>query len=183
MRPAAEDFFVPIQNQPIRFLAASHRLLRAQRYEGADMVTHFSTFALCSAGRDSGDLSFELSAFRLHIHFYLRALRAFLGSGVPLKLAVTDFAGASRHLQLETQLLSPIGSAFERVECNMDDSRTTGKGYYLDLCFHIYGIDSSGRQRELADGGSVDWTQRLLSNAKERLVISGIGSERVCSAF
>jgi hypothetical protein len=30
------------------------------------------------------------------------------------------------------------------------------------------------------DGGAVDWTQRLLSNAKERLVISGIGSERLC---
>jgi hypothetical protein len=33
------------------------------------------------------------------------------------------------------------------------------------------------------DGGAMDWTQRLLSNAKERLVISGIGSERLCSAF
>jgi len=26
----------------------------------------------------------------------------------------------------------------------------------------------------------VNWTQRLLNNAKERCVISGIGSERVC---
>jgi hypothetical protein len=36
---------------------------------------------------------------------------------------------------------------------------------------------------ELADGGAVDWTQKLLSDAKERLVISGIGSERVCGEF
>ena len=36
---------------------------------------------------------------------------------------------------------------------------------------------------ELADGGVVDWTQRLLSSAKERLVISGIGGEWVCTAF
>ncbi len=30
---------------------------------------------------------------------------------------------------------------------------------------------------------SLDWTQKYLGNAKERLVISGIGSERVCSEF
>ncbi|MFN8418836.1 MAG: hypothetical protein U0528_06290 [Anaerolineae bacterium] len=34
-----------------------------------------------------------------------------------------------------------------------------------------------------ADGGAVDWTQKLLSNAKERCVIGGIGSERVCLEF
>ncbi len=90
---------------------------------------------------------------------------------------------AVRHAQLEAELLSPIRSAYERVQCDMDDSRTSGKGYYLDLCFHIYAAQPAGRQLELVDGGSVDWTQRLLSNAKERLVISGIGSDRVCSAF
>ena len=31
------------------------------------------------------------------------------------------------------------------------------------------------------DGGAVDWTQKLLSNARERLVISGISGERLCS--
>ena len=31
----------------------------------------------------------------------------------------------------------------------------------------------------LVDGGEVNWTQKLLVNAKERLVISGLGSERV----
>jgi hypothetical protein len=36
---------------------------------------------------------------------------------------------------------------------------------------------------ELVDGGSVNWTQQFLSNAKERLVISGIGSERLCTKF
>ena len=32
----------------------------------------------------------------------------------------------------------------------------------------------------LADGGSAGWTERLLSNGKERLVVSGIGSEMEC---
>ena len=49
--------------------------------------------------------------------------------------------------------------------------------------FHIRATATSGQQFELVDGGSVDWTQEFLSNAKERLVISGIGSERLCTEF
>lgn len=41
----------PRSSDPVR-LAASHRLLRAQRYTGSKSVAHFSLFALCSAGRD-----------------------------------------------------------------------------------------------------------------------------------
>lgn len=162
-------------------LAASHRLLRAQRYESPRLVAHFSSFALCSAGRDQGARSFELSALGLHMRFYLKSLRAFLGPGVPLHLSLTDFGSLARDPLLETQLLGPIRSEFEGVTCGMDDPRTSGQGYYLDLCFHLHATGPSGEQVELVDGGSVDWTQRLLSNSKERLIISGIGSERLCS--
>src|SRR5512135_2262483 len=172
----------PKSAEPVH-LAASHRLLRAQRYQSPDSLAHFACFALCSAGRDTGASGFEVSALSLHIRFYLSALRAFLGSDVPLRVALTDFRGEGRQEQLEAQLLSQIRSQYPLVECGMDDARTGGKGYYIDLCAHIYAADRSGRWVELVDGGSVDWTQRLLSNARERLVISGIGSERLCSAF
>ena len=164
-------------------LAASHRLLRAQHYKSPHLVAHFSSFALCSAGRDQGSLQFELSALGLHIRFYLRSLRAFLGSGVPLHLSVTDFYQNAREEFLETQLLSLIRSEFENVDCAIDDQRTTGRGYYLDLCFHIHATAASGQRLELVDGGSVNWTQVYLSHAKERLVISGLGSERLCQEF
>jgi hypothetical protein len=65
----------------------------------------------------------------------------------------------------------------------MDDQRSSGRDYYVDLCFHVYAATPAGDMLELADGGVVNWTQSLLSNAKERCVISGIGSERVCTAF
>jgi|GEM_PF-4488011 len=35
----------------------------------------------------------------------------------------------------------------------------------------------------LVDGGFTDWTQKLLSNRKERLLISGLGSERLLTCF
>jgi hypothetical protein len=164
-------------------LATSHRLLRAQHYKSPHLVTHFSAFALCSAGRDQGSLQFELSALGLHIRFYLSALEVFLGSKVPLQLAITDFNQNSRAELLERRLLVPLRAEFENVAWAIDEQRTRGRGYYLDLCFHIYATATSGQRWELVDGGVVNWTQKYLSNAKERLVISGIGSERLCEEF
>lgn len=161
-------------------LAASHRLLRAQHYRQPSLTSHFSALALCSAGRDQGNLSFELDALKLHIRFYLNALQAFLGQAVPLFVAATDFSDAN-YEALEAGLLAPLRAEFPSVECAMDEKRTGGRGYYANLCFHIYAADASGQRRELTDGGAVDWTQRLLSNRKERLIISGVGSERVCA--
>jgi hypothetical protein len=172
----------PRSVEPVH-LAANHRLLRAQHYANPALSSHFSAFALCSAGRDRGDLRFELSALGLHMRFYLQALGTFLGPDVPLHLSLTDFGSPARYSLLETRLLAPLRSQFDTVDCDIDALRTGGRGYYRDLCFHIHATHPSGRRMELVDGGSVDWTRRLLSNAKERLVISGIGSERLCSEF
>jgi hypothetical protein len=164
-------------------LAASHRLLRAQHYKNPGASVHFSSFALCSAGKDQGNLQFELSTLKLHIRFYLTALRAFVGTDVPLQVSVTDFGSSARVELIDTQILSAVRSEFEGVDCRFDNGRTKGRGYYSDLCFHIYATHASGEPMELVDGGSVNWTQKLLSNARERLIISGIGSERLCSEF
>jgi len=164
-------------------LAASHRLLRAQHYDSPGSVSHFSSFALCSAGRDQGNLQFELSTLKLHIRFYLTALRTFLGPNVPLHVSITELGLSSRAELIETQLLSVIRSEFDGVDCGFDEDRTKGRGYYSDLCFHIHATAVSGQRLELVDGGSVNWTQKFLSNRKERLIISGIGSERLCSEF
>ena len=172
----------PKSTEPVH-LAASHRLLRGQQFHGPLQVSHFSLFCLCSAGRDLGSLRFELSGLGLHIRFYLNALRTFLGPDVPLHLSLTDYHASPRHSLLEAALLEPFAAGFENLDCAFDDQRTSGKGYYHDLCFHIHADGPSAGRLELVDGGVVDWTQRLLSNKKERLVISGIGSERLCTAF
>ena len=172
----------PKSSDTVHF-ATSHRLLRAQRYESPGQDAHFSSFALCSAGRDRGNMRFELSALGLHIRFYLNVLRAFLGPDVTFQLSVADLDSNSRVELVETHLLSEIRSEFESVECVFDKHRSSGRGYYLDLCFHIYATAISGQRLELVDGGSVNWSQQFLSNAKERLVISGIGSERLCTKF
>ncbi len=172
----------PKSSQPVH-LATSHRLLRAQHYQSPELLPHFSSFALCSAGRDEGNLQFELSALEMHACFYLQSLRAFVGADIRLHLLVSNFDANSMQQKVENQLLSPIRSDFMSIECGYDEQRTSGRGYYQNLCFKIHATATSGQKIELVDGGSVDWTQKFLSNAKERLLISGIGSERLVQLF
>jgi hypothetical protein len=49
-------------------------------------------------------------------------------------------------------------------------------GYYLGVQFKLY-IEWAGQEWEIADGGFVDWTQKLVGNRKERMLISGFGLE------
>jgi len=163
-------------------LATSHRLVRGQHYEDPRLLSHFSTLVLCSAGRDVGGMQFELQSLALHARFYVRALRAFLGSEMPLRLSASDLQEAPREAVVTSQWIEPLRDEL-RVEGVFDRERSSGRGYYAGFCFHLQARAPSGRWLELVDGGAVDWTQRLLSDAKERLVISGIGSERVCTEF
>jgi len=161
-------------------VAARHRVLRPQFYSNPKMATHFSIFALCSAGRDLGGRRFEIAMLAQHLRFYIEVMRKFLGSEMRIILALSDFAPRDDREGLETDLLQPIRKEFTNVICAIDNTRRAGRGYYRDLCCKIYVQINSGEKVAVADGGSVDWTSKLLSNAKERFVISGIGSERVC---
>lgn len=42
---------------------------------------------------------------------------------------------------------------------------------------------SSGEEHELVDGGFTNWTQALFGSRKERLLISGIGCDRLVGVF
>lgn len=164
-------------------LAASHRFLRPQFYGSSELLPHFRMFSLCSGGRDRGNLRFEFDNLALHMGFYVGVLQGFLGTSVPLGIYVTDFHTDDRTALIQRALFAPIRDRFPEVGFEFDNERESGRGYYLDLCFHLYARTPASEDVQLADGGSVNWTQRLLSNAKERLIISGISSERICTAF
>jgi len=154
-------------------LATSHRVVRPQFAVGP----HFRLFSLSSAGRDTDAFRFHEVALFEHLGFYLRVLTQFLTTTATLRVSLTILGEVGRE-----RYSGPVDALRERhpaVDVGFDDERTSGRGYYRDVCFKIYAY-RDGERVELADGGSVDWTARLLSNAKERLFISGIGSDRVC---
>lgn len=163
----------PKSGEPVQ-LAASHRHLRAQAFvPHPSFAAHFRLFVLCSAGRDTREARFHPSALAAQLGFYARVAREALGPTFEIRVDITDLASAEPRELWPRQLAG--------VEVGFDQARASGRGYYGEVCFKIYARANGGEWLELGDGGSVDWTAQLLSNAKERLVISGISSERICA--
>jgi hypothetical protein len=138
---------------------------------------------MCSAGRDQGNFAFELSAMNTQIRFHLRALRAYLGPRPRLVVTFTDFEKRLPDGYLENSFSPWTTEGITNVGFRVDPQRSRARGYYTGFAFLLHVVRASGEEMELLDGGSVDWTQKYLSNAKERLIISGLGTERLCQEF
>ncbi len=168
---------------PVR-LCASHRLLRGQSVDDPNLRAHFRLFALCTAGRDRGGWAFEAEALREQIGIYLRLLGRLAEIGladVATRVAVTPLAGGPTDDVVERSVVTPLRERFPGTIVEFVPDRSDGRAYYDDLCFAGYVTTPDGRERALIDGGFTVWTQRLLADRKERLLISGVGSELVCS--
>jgi hypothetical protein len=161
-------------------LATSHRLVRAQKYDSPQSYSHFESFVMCSAGRDQGNYAFELAAMEMQLRFYLNALQAYLGAETRLRVTFTDFEGQLPNGYLEGRFFPSFAEGLSNVDFRIDNQRTRAKGYYTDFAFLMHVDRGFGEELEVLDGGSVDWTQQYLSNSKERLIISGLGTERLC---
>jgi hypothetical protein len=166
-------------------LCASHRLLRAQSFEGPASFQHFRLLALCTAGRDEGSFRFEVESLLEHIDFHLRLLGRVGDLGYTIddvRVSVTAL-DEQRIEQLQMDVTEVLTAAHPNVAAGFDQERESGRGYYSAACFCIRARDRSGQDYLLVDGGLTDWTQQLLNNRKERLMTSGLGSERLCACF
>jgi hypothetical protein len=161
-------------------LAASARVVRAQQFEGARSFAHFRLFHLCSAGRDSGSSRFVIDALVEHVGIQLTALRAFLGDAVPLRVALTDLATHESSEPFAERLMTPLRRDHIGVDVVIDQERESGRGYYRSVCFKLF-ARVADEWLDIGDGGDVDWMEKLLSDRRERLFISGVGSERVAA--
>ncbi|MBW4623765.1 MAG: GNAT family N-acetyltransferase [Cyanosarcina radialis HA8281-LM2] len=165
-------------------LCASHRLLRPQAPDLPGTFPHFRIFSLVTAGRDRGSYRFEIAALTEHLEFYLRLLQLAQQSGFPLaaiRIQLTIF-DEIRSETLKTEVLDKLSPQYAAVELGCTLQRQE-RSYYTGVRFGIYAKDRTDTEYFLADGGFTDWTQQLLSDRKERLLISGLGSERFISCF
>ena len=166
-------------------LCSSHRLLRAQGISGPISFAHFRVFGLCSAGRDTGSHGFEFGALLEHVGVHLRVLAKLrymwprVGS---VRVFLTDLRGDLEG-RLGGAVVEPLRAEFPDVAFGFDPDRTTARGYYKTVSLDIRLVDSSGEELSIGDGGFTDWTAKLLGNRKERLMISALGSERLCVLF
>ena len=166
-------------------LCASHRLLRPHLPDDPASFPHFRIFSLCTAGRDRGSYGFEVAALREHLEFYIQLLQSAKQAGFRLgavrtRLTVFD---ETRYPVLKAEVLEELSRSYSNVEFTLDQEQENAQGYYAEVRFQMYARDQTGAEYFLVDGGFTDWTQQLLSNHKERLLISGMGSERFVSLF
>jgi hypothetical protein len=163
-------------------LAASQRLVRAQALAGPGFSAHFRLFALCSAGRDAGSFAFEIDSLCEQIGFHVRLVDAWRALGAPIsgiRVALTPLDDGPAEALLRERVLEPLAAAHPAARFEIDLARTRGRGYYQRACFLLHALDAEGEALELCDGGFTDWTQQLVGSRKERLMISGIGAERL----
>lgn len=164
------------EDQPVR-LCAAQRLVRAQPTSDPNSFPHFQIFALCSSGRGA---AFGQQAFCEHARFYMELIRALSRQGYafgPLELEILQYEDtAQRQARQLGELLAAEGIAVFHTQ-------RFGKSYYQSVGFHLYAADGQGERVFLADGGFTDWTAKLLGDRRERLMISGVGTERLIHCF
>ena len=105
------------------------------------------------------------------------AILAEAGIELP-RLSEAPPAGATRLERVAEQVYGPLAAAFPGARLGFRPGRLAAIGYYRGLLLNV-DAEFEGVRYSIADGGTVDWTQRLLSDRRERLLVSGIGSERV----
>ncbi|GAP96622.1 hypothetical protein [Leptolyngbya sp. NIES-2104] len=166
-------------------LCASHRLLRPQAPNKPGTFPHFRIFSLVTAGRDRGSYRFEVAALAEQLEFYLQLLQTTQQNGFRLgiiRVHLTVFDEIQREI-LKAEVIDKLFQTYDAVEFGHTCVQQQEQRYYTGLRFGIYAQDQAGTEYFLADGGFTDWTQQLLSDRKERLLISGIGSERFITCF
>jgi len=120
--------------------------------------------------------AFELAALREQVAVYLRLL-AEVAPGHATAVAVSDASAPPSALQRD--LVEPLRDEFPKTQIALRPERVDGAAYYRGLMVDIGLADPGGAIHSVADGGATDWTARLLSDRKERMVVTGIGVERV----
>jgi hypothetical protein len=154
-------------------LATAQRVVRAQRVGGPGLFAHFSLFGAVTAGRDTGNLGFERRHAVEHARLLAAGCHALGATAIRLGVTVLD----PRFPAVEDQLRAELPD----VEVRPYPEREGGRGgYYEGLCFKVYAA-FGGELTEVGDGGFTPWTRRLLGNAKERLMTSGLGVDRLAT--
>ena len=84
---------------------------------------------------------------------------------------------------IDSKIVRQLRTRYPHVQFRYDLGRIAGIGYYPTLTFKLTAETSDGRVFPLGDGGLTPWTQKLIGSKKERLFISGFGTELFSKNF
>jgi hypothetical protein len=152
------------------------RMLAGQGFSTLEPLVEFTDLTAAEA---------DLAAAGVTREEVRECVRAHWPGGSERFLAARGIAPAAdaRHPLLECEALEPLRAEFPEAHCRVNQARLEGLGYYGRFALRISPLAPDGQRYPVVDGGFTDWTARLLANRKERLLISGIGSEFVCKKY
>jgi len=168
----ARDFKLQKKRSVIKY-ACTHRHVRTQAFSNPAFTAHFSIFCMATGGIDEGNFSFELVQLLEHISAHLSIFSSEFGDEkFTLKIYLKQKNEIFR--QRLNDHLQKISSA---VNLKIEEQNNPG-AYYERVQFKFF-LEHHGNEVNLSDGGFVDWTQKLIPNKKQRLIVSGIGTELI----
>ena len=144
----------------------THRHVRAQTFENPNFSAHFGLFCMISAAKDEGSFTFETEQLKRYFSFYLEVLSRKVERD---KLWIKVFRDDSD--KNFASRIEETATSFSEEKSIKVEFVPMMNNYYNKLQFKFY-YDYNGMEIDLADGGYVDWMQKLLSDKKQRLIIS-----------
>ncbi len=162
---------------PVR-LAAFQRVVRAQQLRPG-YLAHFSLLGLVTAGRDDGGHRFEREAVAEHVRAVAAGLAAagFAPGPAGADAAHAGRAGDRGRGRRLARGQSGAGTGGGRLRQRPPDRPWLLPRAVLQDQRHGAGAEWA----EVGDGGFTDWAARLTASNKERLLISGVGIDRVAA--
>ncbi len=160
-------------------LAACHRVVRAQPVQGEGLFQHFRIFALVSSGRDRGSGSTEATMLIDHLGYLIHAVTA-IAPGIDVRAEFTSFDSAVLRERFHDTVVDALQPLPERVTISEDRTRERARGYYGPAAIRI-SVGENPTTGEIGDGGFTNWTSQLMTDSKERCLISCIATERLAA--
>jgi hypothetical protein len=158
----------------IRF-STTHRHVRAQKFNKPGLLSHFHVFCMVTSGKDRGSYAFEKQTLLEHLNVYHKIFTFLFNTKITVSLnrrsGYTDSVGLIQRTEEFIKEKSPEIVVIE-------NTNEGNNQYYKGLQFTII-VNINGQEVNIGDGGFVDWSQKLLSNKKERMMISAIGLDRL----
>ena len=152
------------------------RTLVAAGFSLDQPLVEFTDLAAVEAALFAADVSREEIRDSIRAHWLGGSERFLRERGISLR-------ADAPHSLLESGVIEPLRSEFPEALFRVNQTRLEGLRYYRLFTLRISPRAPDGNRYPVVDGGLTDWTACLLENKKERLMISGVGSEFICKKY
>ena len=158
-------------------LCTTHRHIRYQAKFRAGMLPHFGIFTMASAGKSRSSYAFEIEALLFQLRFYRDYWVQKHGS--VLFVSFNRRAGYKDTDGFFNRVIKAVKENIIDMEILIDEQENNTR-YYTGIQATLY-VQADGKDIEIGDIGFTDWTQKLLNNSSERLLISAMALDRQMS--